>query len=101
MHAGSRPALTRSEHSVHLYTFLVDGLNLGMLNGQPETQNWQPMQFSCWKSTIPFAYCTMAPSAGQARRQPGSAQCMHWCLRMSQAKLPSECSLSLNLMRFQ
>src|SRR5271165_2757538 len=101
MHAGSRPALTRSEHRVHLYTFLVDGLNLGILKGQPETQNWQPMQFSCWKSTMPLAYCTMAPSAGHARRQPGSAQCMHWCLRISQAKLPSLCWSSLNLMRFQ
>src|SRR5271166_1940770 len=47
MQAGSSPAPTRSEQSVHLYTFLVSGLNFGTLNGHPETQNWQPMQFSC------------------------------------------------------
>src|SRR6516162_304398 len=47
IHAGSKPAPTRSEHSVHLYTFLVLGLNLGMLKGHPEMQNWQPMQLSC------------------------------------------------------
>src|SRR5581483_1050563 len=75
--AGSRPAPTRSEQSVHLCTFFVVLLNFGILNGQPVTQYWQPMQFSCWKSTMPFVYCTIAPSAGQARKQPGSAQCMH------------------------
>src|SRR5664279_4495492 len=101
MQAGSRPAPTLSEHSVHLYTFFVLGLNFGILKGQPETQNWQPIQFSCWKSTMPLEYCTMAPSAGHARRHPGSSQCMHWCLRMSHAKLPLSCWSSLNLMRFQ
>src|SRR5271156_3334639 len=77
MQAGSRPAPTRSEHNVHLCTFLVSELNFGMLNGQPVTQYSQPMQCSCWKSTMPLEYWTIAPSAGQARRQPGSAQCMH------------------------
>ena len=38
MHAGSRPWPTRSEHSVHLKTFLVSSLNFGMLNGHPDTQ---------------------------------------------------------------
>src|SRR6187402_1870437 len=56
MHAGSRPCDTRSLHSVHLNIFLVSVLNLGMLNGQPVTQYWQPMQYSCWKSTMPFWY---------------------------------------------
>src|SRR6266496_1262324 len=77
MQAGSSPAPTRSEQRVHLYTRLVEGLNFGILNGQPEMQNSHPMQFSWLKSTIPLAYFTMAPSAGHAARQPGSAQCMH------------------------
>ena len=77
MHAGSRPAPTLSEQSVHLYTFFVLELNFGMLNGQPDTQNWQPMQLASSKSTMPLLYYTMAPSAGHAARQPGSAQCMH------------------------
>src|SRR5881227_1777475 len=61
MHAGSSPALTRSEQSVHLKTFFVSELNFGILNGHPVTQYSHPMQFSCWKSTMPFVYCTMAP----------------------------------------
>src|SRR5438128_4167645 len=52
MQAGSNPCDTRSVHSVHLNIFLVWGLNFGMLNGQPVTQYWQPMQYSCWKSTM-------------------------------------------------
>src|ERR1035441_2781999 len=52
MQAGSSPAPTRSEHKVHLNTFFVDGLNFGMLNGQPVTQYWHPMQWSWLKSTI-------------------------------------------------
>src|SRR6185369_1784633 len=99
--AGSSPTLTRSEHNVHLKTFLVSELNLGMLNGQPVTQYWQPIQFSCWKSTMPFVYCTMAPSAGQARKHPGSAQCMHWSLRINHCNVPSSRWCSLNLIRFQ
>src|ERR1700692_2134894 len=58
MQAGSSPALTRSEHSVHLCIFLVAGLNFGMSKGHPVTQYWHPMQFSCWKSTMPLEYCT-------------------------------------------
>src|SRR3954469_21006683 len=54
IHAGSRPWPTRSEQSVHLNTFFVFGLNFGISNGQPEMQYPQPMQFSCWKSTMPF-----------------------------------------------
>src|SRR6476646_5892160 len=100
MQAGSSPAPTRSEHSVHLYTFLVAALNLGMLKGQPLTQYWQPMQLAWLKSTMPLVYCTIAPSAGQAIRQPGSSQCMHWSLRISHCNPPSV-STSLNLMRFQ
>ena len=42
----------------------------------------------------------MAPGAGQALRQPGSAQCMHWSLRINQLKFPST-STSWNLIRFQ
>src|SRR5208283_2855333 len=101
MHAGSSPSPTRSEQSVHLYTRLVAGLKRGILKGQPETQNSQPMQFSWLKSTMPLAYLTMAPSAGQAARQPGSAQCMHWSLRISHWIVPSGFWCSLNLMRFQ
>jgi len=52
-------------------------------------------------STIPFAYCTMAPGAGQASRQPGSSQCMHWSLRISQDNPCCCVSTSWNLIRFQ
>src|SRR5574340_1177300 len=45
------------------------------------------MQFSWWKSTIPLLNCTMAPGAGQAFRQPGSAQCMQPSLRISHSSL--------------
>src|SRR3954466_6118799 len=100
MHAGSRPCPTRSEQSVHLYTFFVDELNFGMSKGHPDTQYWQPMQFSCWKSTMPFVYWTMAPSAGQARRHPGSWPCIQSTLRMSHISAPAF-SCSTNLMRFQ
>src|SRR5215470_8157697 len=71
MQAGSSPWPTLSEQSVHLNTFFVSGLNFGMLNGHPETQYWQPMQLSCWKSTMPLVYWTIAPSAGHARKHPG------------------------------
>src|SRR3984885_2581736 len=46
------------------------------------------MQFSSWKSTIPLAYCTIAPGEGQAFRHPGSAQCMQPSLRMSHSRSP-------------
>ncbi len=98
--AGSNPAATRSEHRVHLYTFPVVGLMRGTSKGHPVTQNWQPMQFSWTKSTIPLAYCTMAPGAGQARRHPGSSQCMHWNLVRVQTSRSSRCT-SLNLMSCQ
>src|SRR5713101_9687150 len=58
------------------------------------------MQFSCWKSTRPLLYCTIAPGAGHAFRHPGSAQCIHWSLRISQCR-PAPSSNSLNLIRFQ
>src|SRR5512135_3186984 len=45
------------------------------------------MQFSSWKSTMPFEYWTIAPGAGQAFRQPGSAQCMQPSLRISHSSL--------------
>ena len=38
---------------------------------------------------MPLAYCTIAPGAGQALRQPGSAQCMQPSLRISHSSLPS------------
>src|SRR5207237_5047548 len=72
-----------------------------MLKGQPETQYSQPMQFSWLKSTMPLEYFTIAPSAGQARRHPGSAQCMHWSLRISHDRSPLGASISANLIRFQ
>ncbi len=46
------------------------------------------MQWSWLKSTIPLAYFTIAPGAGQALRQPGSAQCMQPSLRISHSRLP-------------
>src|SRR5688500_16079383 len=49
---------------------------------------------------MPFEYWTIAPGAGQAMRQPGSVQCMHWSLRISQLKRPSV-SCSLKRIRFQ
>src|SRR5262245_59877418 len=44
------------------------------------------MQFSETKSTMPFEYLTIAPGAGQALRQPGSAQCMQPSLRISHSR---------------
>src|SRR6266480_691748 len=101
MHAGSSPSLTRSVHSVHLNTRLVLGFIFGMSNGHPVMQYPQPMQSACWKSTMPFVYCTIAPSAGHAARHPGSAQCMHWFLRISHISVPSSRSCSLKRIRFQ
>src|SRR5207248_3063296 len=46
------------------------------------------MQFSSWKSTIQFEYCTMAPGAGHAFRQPGSAQAMQPSLRINHSRSP-------------
>src|SRR5690554_1307298 len=40
------------------------------------------------KSTMPLEYCTMAPGAGHAFRQPGSSQCMHPSLRINHSRLP-------------
>src|SRR5262245_13379223 len=54
------------------------------------------MQFSLMKSTMPLAYLTIAPGAGQAFRQPGSSQCMHPSLRISHSRLPSLGSTSKN-----
>src|SRR4029077_21018313 len=85
-HAGSRPTETRSEHSVHLYALLSFFAMRGTSDAQPVTQLPQPMQFSSWKSTMPFEYCTIAPGAGQALRQPGSAQCMQPSLRISHSR---------------
>ena len=58
------------------------------------------MHWSGFTSTMPLAYWTIAPGAGQAARQPGSSQCMHWSLRMSQAMPPST-SRSSKRIRFQ
>ena len=54
------------------------------------------MQFSEMKSTMPLAYCTIAPGEGQAFRQPGSEQCMQPSLRISHSRLPSGFSYSVN-----
>ncbi len=81
--AGSRPTATRSTQSVHLDIFPVVAENRGTSNGQPVSHSSQPMHWSGFTSTMPFSYCTMAPGAGHALRQPGSAQCMHWSLRIS------------------
>ncbi len=58
------------------------------------------MHWSGLTSTMPLAYWTMAPGAGQAARHPGSSQCMHWSLRISQTMPPSK-SRSLKRIRFQ
>src|SRR6266404_6060018 len=50
---------------------------------------------------MPLVYWTIAPSAGHARKQPGSAQCMHWSLRINHIWVPSSRLCSLNLIRFQ
>jgi hypothetical protein len=52
------------------------------------------MQFSDTKSTMPLAYLTIAPGAGQAFRQPGSSQCMQPSLRISHSSRPSLLSTS-------
>jgi len=55
------------------------------------------------KSTMPFEYCTIAPGAGQALRQPGSSQCMQPSLRISHSRSPlsgfsySENRISVNM----
>src|SRR5215467_10758029 len=69
----------------------------GTSKGQPVMQLPQPMQFSWWKSTIPLEYCTIAPGAGQALRQPGSAQCMQPSLRISHSRrVPSSVVRSIS-----
>ncbi len=70
-----------------------------MSNGQPAMQYWQPMHFVWSKSTMPFSYCTIAPGAGQASRQPGSSQCMQLSLRISQARSPLSSSTSAKRIR--
>ena len=69
-----------------------------MLNGQPVMQYPQPMHASSWKSTMPFAYCTIAPGDGHAFRQPGSSQCMQPSLRMSHSRSPFGFSYSVKRM---
>src|SRR5580700_12289619 len=59
------------------------------------------MQFSLMKSTMPLAYCTIAPGAGQAFRQPGSSQCMQPSLRISHSRLPCSFSHSENRIKVQ
>src|SRR5271155_4447988 len=59
------------------------------------------MHLSVWKATMPFVYCTMAPSAGHASRHPGSAQCMHWSFRISHMNVPFSFVCSWNRIRFQ
>src|SRR5678816_467493 len=88
-HAGSRLAVVRSTQSVHLDIFPVFSEKRGTSNGQPVSHRRQPMHRSGFTSTMPLEYWTIAPGAGQALRQPGSAQCMHWSLRINQLKLPS------------
>jgi hypothetical protein len=59
------------------------------------------MQFSLMKSTIPLAYCTIAPGAGHAFRQPGSSQCMQPSLRINHSRLPFSSSHSVNRIKVQ
>ena len=59
------------------------------------------MQFSLMKSTMPLAYCTIAPGAGQAFRQPGSSQCMQPSLRISHSRLPCSSSHSVKRISVQ
>ncbi len=54
------------------------------------------MQFSSTKSTMPLAYCTIAPGDGHAFRQPGSLQCMQPSLRISHSSSPPVFSYSVN-----
>ena len=59
------------------------------------------MHWSGFTSTMPFAYWTMrARAPGRPRGSPGSAQCMHWSLRMSHLMPPST-SFSSKRIRFQ
>jgi hypothetical protein len=69
-------------------------LRRGTSNGQPMVQLPQPMQLPLMKSTMPLVYLTMAPGAGQLRRQPGSSQCMQPSLRISHSSLLSSVSTS-------
>src|SRR5215831_3857249 len=98
--AGSSPRVVRSTQSVHLDIFPVFSEKRGTLKGHPVSQRRHPMHCSGFTSTVPLTYCTMAPGEGQARRQPGSAQCMHCSFRRSQEKLPST-STSSKRIRFQ
>src|SRR5215472_9619989 len=98
--AGSSPTVVRSTQSVHLDIFPVFSEKRGTLKGHPSSHSWHPMHCSGFTSTMPLLYWTIAPGAGQALRQPGSAQCMHWSFRRSQAKLPST-SVSSKRIRFQ
>src|SRR5215468_7059707 len=98
--AGSRPTVVRSTQSVHLDIFPVLSEKRGTSNGHPVRHSWQPMHWSGFTSTTPFEYWTIAAGAGQALRQPGSEQCMHWSLRINQLKFPST-STSWNLIKFQ
>src|ERR1700756_4200098 len=59
------------------------------------------MQFSLTKSTMPLAYCTIAPGAGHVFRQPGSSQCMQPSLRISHSRLPFSSSHSVKRIRVQ
>ena len=65
-----------------------------MSNGQPVMQLPQPMQCSEMKSTMPLVYLTIAPGAGHAFRQPGSAQCMQPSFRISHSSVVSSRSTS-------
>src|ERR1700730_11701869 len=59
------------------------------------------MQFSLMKSTMPLAYCTIAPGEGQALRQPGSSQCMQPSLRLSHSRLACSSSHSAKRLKVQ
>src|SRR6202165_4793675 len=97
---GSRATSSPSTQRVHFAILPVLMLYLGMSKGQPVSHSLQPMHASGFTSTMPFSYCTMAPGAGQAARQPGSEQCMHWSLRISQA-IESPSGRSSKRIRFQ
>src|SRR5512137_2763814 len=85
-HAVPRPLWIRSLHRVHLCTVPVFSLKAITPNGHDGMQYLQPMQTSCWTTTLPMSVRMMA-LVGQAFRQPASLQCLHESLSNSQRAL--------------
>src|SRR5205085_2854147 len=55
--------------------------------GHDGTQYWQPLQISCWMTTVPNSVRVIAP-VGHASRQPAFSQCLQMSLRKSQRGSP-------------